>query len=64
MVKIPSYDAWVDKLTDEELERLELENIDLLTAYEDYVSDLQDEAYHQYKDDINYTKVVDTEIGE
>ena len=51
MVKIPSYGAWVDKLTDEELERLELENIDLLTAYADYVSDLQDEAYHQYKDD-------------
>lgn len=51
MVKIPSYDAWIDKLTDEELERLELEIIDLLTAYEDYVSDLQDEAYHQYKDD-------------
>ena len=51
MVKIPSYDAWVDKLTDEELQRLELENIDLLTAYEDYVSDIQDEAYHQYKDD-------------
>ena len=35
MVKIPSYDEWVDKLTDEELE-----NIDLLTAYEDYVSDI------------------------
>ena len=51
MVKIPSYDTWVDKLTDEELERIELENIDLLTAYEDYVSDLQDKAYHQYKDD-------------
>ena len=51
MVKIPSYDEWVDKLTDKELEKLELENIDLLTAYEDYVSDLQDEAYHQYKDD-------------
>ena len=51
MVKIPSYDEWVDKLTDEELERLELENIDLLTAYGDYVSDLQDKAYHQYKDD-------------
>ena len=51
MAKIPSYDTWADKLTDEELERLELENIDLLTAYEDYVSDLQDEAYHQYKDD-------------
>ena len=51
MVKIPSYDAWVDKLTDEELERLELENIDLLTVYEDFVNDLQDETYHQYKDD-------------
>ena len=51
MARIPSYDEWVDKLTDEELERLELENIDLLTAYEDYVSDIQDEAYHQYKDD-------------
>lgn len=52
MVKIPSYDAWVDKLTDEELERLELENTDLLTAYADFVSDMQDEAYHQYKDDL------------
>ena len=51
MANIPSYDEWVDKLTDEELERLELENTDLLTAYEDYVSDLQDEAYHKYKDD-------------
>ena len=50
MVKIPSYDEWVDKLTDKELERLELENTDLLTAYEDFVSDMQDEAYHQYKD--------------
>ena len=49
---IPSYDAWVDKLTDEELERLELENIDFLTAYEDFVSGIQDEAYHQYKDDL------------
>ena len=55
MVKIPSYDAWVDKLTDEELERLELENIDLLTAYEDFVSGMQDEAYHQYKDDLLFT---------
>ena len=51
MAKIPSYDARIDKLTDEELERLELENIDLLTAYEDFVADMQDEAYHQYKDD-------------
>ena len=51
MVKIPSYDEWVDKLTDEELERLELENTDLLTAYENFVSNIQDEAYHQYKDD-------------
>jgi hypothetical protein len=51
MARIPSYDEWVDRLTDEELERLELENTDLLTAYEDFVSDFQDEAYHQYKDD-------------
>lgn len=51
MAKIPSYGAWVDRLTDEELERLELENIDLLTAYEDFVSNIQDEEYHQYKDD-------------
>ena len=51
MVRILSYNEWVDKLTDEELERLELENTDLLTAYEDFVSDIQDEAYHQYKDD-------------
>ena len=51
MARIPSYDAWVDKLTDEELERLELENTDLLTAYADFVSNIQDEAYHQYKDD-------------
>ena len=51
MGRIPSYDEWVDKLTDEELERLELENTDLLTAYEDFVADMQDEAYHQYKDD-------------
>ena len=51
MGRIHSYDEWVDKLTDEELERLELENTDLLTAYEDFVSDIQDEAYHQYKDD-------------
>ena len=51
MARIPSYDEWVDKLTDEELERLELENTDLLTAYEDFVADMQDEAYHQYKDD-------------
>lgn len=51
MARIPSYDEWVDKLTDEELERLELENTDLLTAYEDFVSYMQDEAYHQYKDD-------------
>ncbi len=52
MVKIPSYDVWVDTLTDKELERLELMNIDLLTAYEDFVADMQDEAYHQYKDDL------------
>ena len=52
MVIIPSYDAWVNSLTDEELERLELENIDLLTAYEDFVSDMRDEAYHEYKDDL------------
>lgn len=51
MARIPSYDEWVDKLTDEELERLELENTNLLTVYEDFVSDMQDEAYHQYKDD-------------
>ena len=51
MGRIPSYYEWVDKLTDEELERLELENTNLLTAYEDFVSDMQDEAYHQYKDD-------------
>lgn len=51
MARIPSYDEWVDKLTDEELERLELENTDLLTAYEDFVSYMQDEIYHQYKDD-------------
>lgn len=51
MARIPSYDEWVDKLTDEELERLELENTDLLTAYEDFVSYMQDEAYHRYKDD-------------
>ena len=51
MARIPSYDEWVDRLTDEELERLELENTNLLTAYEDFVSDMQDEAYHQYKDD-------------
>ena len=49
---IPSYDTWVNSLTDVELERVELENIDLFTAYEDFVSDLQDEAYHQYKDDL------------
>ena len=51
MARIPSYDELVDILTDEELERLELEITDLLTAYEDFVSDIQDEAYHQYKDD-------------
>lgn len=51
MARIPSYDEWVDKLTDEELERLELENTDLLTAYEVFVSYMQDEAYHRYKDD-------------
>lgn len=50
-MRIPSYYEWVDKLTDEELERIELENINLLTAYEDYVSDILDEAYHQYIDD-------------
>lgn len=51
MARIPSYDEWVDKLTDDQVERLELENTDLLTAYEDFVSDMQDEAYHRYKDD-------------
>ena len=51
MARIPSYDEWVDKLTDEELEKLELEITDLLTTYEDFVADMQDEAYHQYKDD-------------
>lgn len=50
-MRIPCYDEWLDNLTDEELESLELENKDLLTAYEDFVCDAQDEAYHQYKDD-------------
>ena len=50
-MRIPCYDEWLNNLTDEELETLEIENKDLLTAYEDFVSDAQDEAYHQYKDD-------------
>ena len=50
-MRIPCYDEWLNNLTDEELETLEVENKDLLTAYEDFVSDMQDEAYHQYKDD-------------
>ena len=50
-MRIPCYEEWLNNLTDEELESLELENKDLLTAYEDFVSDVQDEAYHQYKDD-------------
>ena len=50
-MRIPCYDEWLNNLTDEELETLEVENKDLLTAYEDFVSDAQDEAYHQYKDD-------------
>ena len=50
-MRIPCYDEWLSNLTDEELESLEIENKDLLTAYEDFVSDAQDEAYHQYKDD-------------
>lgn len=57
-MRILCYDEWLNKLTDEELESLELENKDLFTAYEDFVSDAQDEAYHQYKDD----KLLDLEI--
>lgn len=46
-----SFDEWCDKLTDEQLEEFEQEGADLLSKYEDYISELQDLAYDTFKDD-------------
>ena len=45
-----SFDEWCDKLTDEQLEEFEQEGADLLSKYEDYISELQDLAYDTFKD--------------
>lgn len=46
-----SFDVWCNRLTDEQLEEFEQEGADLLSEYEDYISELQDLAYDTFKDD-------------
>ena len=50
MSKILSYDAWCDTLTDEYMEAVEDDELDLMHLYEDYVSICQDRAYDEMKD--------------
>ena len=49
-MRIPSYSEWCDNLSDNELEKLEQTNTSLEDAYADFISDAQDEAYHEWKD--------------
>ena len=49
-MKILSYDAWCDTLTDEYMEAVEDDELDLMHLYEDYVSICQDRAYDEMKD--------------
>ena len=49
-VKIHSYDDWCNTLTDEYMQTVEDEDLDLMDLYEDYVSIAQDIAYDNYKD--------------
>ena len=49
-MRIPSYDEWCDSLSDSELEELESTRTSLDDAYADFISDIQDEAYHEWKD--------------
>ena len=46
-----SFDKWCDRLTDEQLEEFEQEGADLLSKYENYISELQNLAYDTFKDD-------------
>ena len=49
-MKILSYDAWCDTLTDEYMQIVEDGELDLMDLYEDYVSIAQDRAYDEMKD--------------
>ena len=49
-MKILSYAAWCETLTDEYVQTVEDEDLDLMDLYEDYVSIVQDRAYDDYKD--------------
>ena len=49
-MKILSYDAWCETLTDEYMQTVEDEDLDLMDLYEDYVSIAQDRAYDEQKD--------------
>lgn len=49
-MKILSYDGWCETLTDEYMQMVEDDNLDLMDLYEDYVSIAQDRAYDEQKD--------------
>lgn len=48
-MKIHSYYDWCSTLTDEYMQTIEDEDLDLMDLYEDYVSIAQDIAYDNYK---------------
>ena len=50
-VKILDYDDWCNTLTDEYMQTVEDEDLDLMDLYEDYVSIAQDRAYDEMKDE-------------
>lgn len=50
-MRVLDFDDWCDKLTDEQLDNIEAEGVDLLSKYDDYISEVQDRAYDELIDE-------------